>query len=57
MFEPNFLSIIYTRGIMVSSLGFEPNILGSNPNSDYCTELDQDIDVSTIDHKGFHCSS
>ena len=32
MFEPKFLSIICTRGIMVSSLGFEPNVLGSNTN-------------------------
>ena len=35
MIEPKFLSIICTRGIMVSSLGFEPKLLGSNPNSDY----------------------
>ena len=35
MFEPKFLSIICTCGIMVSSLGFEPKLLGSNPNSDY----------------------
>ena len=32
MFEPKFLSIICTRGIMVSSLGLEANDLGSNPN-------------------------
>ena len=35
MLVPNFLSIICTRGIMVSSLGFEANVLGSNPNSSY----------------------
>ena len=35
MLLPNFLSIICTRGIMVSSLGFEANVLGSNPNSGY----------------------
>ena len=26
---------VCTRGIMVSSLGFEANVLGSNPNSGY----------------------
>ena len=35
MFEPKFLSIICTRGIMVSSLGLEANDLGSNPNCGY----------------------
>ena len=35
MFEPKFLSIICTRGIMVSSLGFESKLLGSIPNSGY----------------------
>ena len=35
MIEPKFLSIICTRGIMVSSLGFETKLLGSNPNSEY----------------------
>ena len=35
MFEPKFLSILCTRGIMVSTLGFEANVLGSNPNSCY----------------------
>ena len=35
MFEPKFFSIICTRGIMVSTLGFEANVLGSNPNSGY----------------------
>ena len=35
MFEPKFLSNICTRGIMVSSLGFEANVLGLNPNSGY----------------------
>ena len=31
MFEPNYLSIICTRCIVVRSLGFEPNVMGSNP--------------------------
>ena len=35
MLLPNFLSIICTRGIVVCSLGFEANVLGSNPNSGY----------------------
>ena len=35
MFEPKFLSILCTRGIMISTLGFEANVLGSNPNSCY----------------------
>ena len=35
MFVQNFLSIICTRGIMVSSLGFESKLLGSIPNSGY----------------------
>ena len=35
MLLQNILSIICTRGIMLSSLGFEANVLGSNPNSGY----------------------
>ena len=35
MFVPKVLSIICTRGIMVSSLGFESKLLGSIPNSGY----------------------
>ena len=35
MLLPNFLSIKCTRGIMVSSLGLEASVLGSNPNSGY----------------------
>ena len=47
MIEPKFLSIICTRGIMVSSLGFETKLLGSNPNSDYLiVSLFLSIDIS-----------
>ena len=35
MLLTNFFSVVCTRGIMVSSLGFEANFLGSIPNSGY----------------------
>ena len=60
-----FFSVLCIGGIVVSILGFEPNALGSNIKFSLyfcqsvanCTELDEDIDMSTIDYLCFHCSS
>ena len=54
MFEPKFVSIICTRGIMVSSLGFEPNVLGSNPNSDYLTFISIFVNCYFSKHKFYN---
>ena len=51
MFEPKLLSIICTRGINVSSLGFKPKLLGSNPNSGYLTFFSIFVNCYFLKHK------
>ena len=51
MFEPKFLSIICTRGIMVSTLGFEAKLLGANPNSHYLTFISIFVNCYFSKHK------
>ena len=54
MFEPKFLSILCTRGIMVSSLGFEPKLLGSNPNSGYLSFFSIFVNCYFSKHKFYN---
>ena len=54
MLLPNFLSIICTRGIMVSSLGFEANALGSNPNSGYLSFFSIFVNCYSSKHKFYN---
>ena len=54
MLLPNFLSIICTRGIMVSSLGFEANVLGSNPNSGYVSFFSIFVNCYFSKHKFYN---
>ena len=54
MLLSDFLSIICTRSIMVCSLGFEANVLGSNPNSGYLSFFSIFVDCYFSKHKFYN---
>ena len=54
MFEQKFVSIIFTRGIMVSTLGFEANVLVSNPKSCYLSFFSIFVNCYFSKHKFYN---